>query len=399
MNFNNNNERPKVLIVLNTAWNLYNFRANLIRALVAAGYDVVTAAPTDAFAERLPALGCRFVPLPMSGHGTALVGELALCRRFWRLLRAERPQAYLGYTVKPNTYGSLLAGLTGVAVVNNISGLGTAFLRGGVLGWVVGRLYVLGLWRSGRVFFQNTEDRNLFVKRRLVRAAQARVLPGSGVDLQRFAAPPPGGADGTVRFLLVARLLRDKGVVEFVEAARSLRGRFPQARFQLLGGVDEANPNGIRRSELAQWVEEGVVEYLGTTDDVRPHLAQADCVVLPSYREGTSRALLEAAAMARPLIATDVPGCREALDDGVSGLLCRLKDAPDLAARMVQLIEMTPEARAAMGAAGRLKMEREFDEAIVIDAYLAELARLGVHGAKCRTRDDGGNPTQPAAPR
>ena len=380
----NKNERPKVLIVLNTAWNLYNFRANLIRALVAAGYDVVTAAPTDAYADRLPALGCRFVPLPMSGHGTALVGELALCRRFWRLLRAERPQAYLGYTVKPNTYGSLLAGLTGVAVVNNISGLGTAFLRGGVLGWVVGRLYVLGLWRSGRVFFQNTEDRDLFVKRRLVRAAQARVLPGSGVDLQRFAPPLPvesaaAASGNTVRFLLVARLLRDKGVVEFVEAARSLRARFPHARFQLLGAVDEANPNGIRRSELAQWVEEGVVDYRGTTDDVRPHLAQADCVVLPSYREGTSRALLEAAAMARPLIATDVPGCREALDDGVSGLLCRVKDAPDLAARMAQLIEMPPEARAAMGAAGRLKMEREFDEALVIDAYLAELARLGVH--------------------
>lgn len=148
-----NDERPKVLIALNTAWNLYNFRANLIRALVAAGYDVVATAPPDAYADRLPALGCRFVPLPMASHGTALISELALCLRFWRLLRAEQPQAYLGYTVKPNTYGSLLAGLRGVAVVNNISGLGTAFLRGGWLGWVVGRWYALGLRRSARVFF------------------------------------------------------------------------------------------------------------------------------------------------------------------------------------------------------------------------------------------------------
>ncbi len=397
-----NDERPKVLIALNTAWNLYNFRANLIRALVAAGYDVVATAPPDAYADRLPALGCRFVPLPMASHGTALISELALCLRFWRLLRAEQPQAYLGYTVKPNTYGSLLAGLRGVAVVNNISGLGTAFLRGGWLGWVVGRWYALGLRRSARVFFQNTEDRDLFVARRLVRARQAGVLPGSGVDLQRFAPPQPvagnaPGAGDTVRFLLVARLLRDKGVMEFVAAARRLRGQYPRARFQLLGAVDEANPNGIRSSELQQWVEEGVVAYLGTTDDVRPHLAQADCVVLPSYREGTSRALLEAAAMARPLIATDVPGCREALDDGVSGLLCRVKDAADLAARMAQFLDMPAHERAAMGAAGRRKMEREFDEALVINAYLAELTRLGVHGAHRSSCGTGASPTQPAA--
>jgi glycosyltransferase involved in cell wall biosynthesis len=395
----NNNLRPKVLIAVNTAWNLFNFRANLIRALVAAGYEVVVTAPPDAaYTGKITDLGCRFVPLPMRNHGTALVSELALCRQFWRLLQAERPQAYLGYTVKPNTYGSALAALRGVTVVNNISGLGSALIGGGWLAWVVRQWYWLGLRRSDRVFFQNASDSELFVDSGLVCPARASVLPGSGVDLQRFAPPAARAEAGEpLRFLLVGRVLRDKGVVEYVDAARSLRSRYPQARFQLLGAVDEGNRNGIQRKELQRWVDEGTVDYLGTTDDVRPHLAQADCVVLPSYREGTSRALLEAAAMACPLIATDVPGCREALDDGVSGLLCRVKDAPDLAARMAQLIEMPPAARAAMGAAGRLKMEREFDEAIVINAYLAELVRLGVHASPRGTRDDAGSVTRPAA--
>lgn len=380
--------RPKILIALNTAWNLYNFRAALIRALVQAGYEVVVTAAPDDYADRLPALGCRFVPLPQRSHSTAVGAELALLARFWRLLRDERPHAYLGYTVKPNTYGSALAALRGVPVVNNISGLGTAFLRGGWLAWAVQRWYWLGLRGSGRVFFQNTADRDLFVRNRLVRPAQAGVLPGSGVDLTRFAPPAEdplhvpgeaeGGVMGEVRFLLVARLVVDKGIREYAEAARQVKARHPQARFQLLGALDAANSRGIAPAELQRWVDAGSLEYLGTTDDVRPHLAAAHCVVLPSYREGTSRALLEAAAMGRPIVTTDVPGCREAVDPDVSGLLCRVQDAEALAQALTRFLELPPAARAAMGDAGRRKMEREFDERIVIDAYLAELARLGV---------------------
>jgi len=375
-------ERPKVLIAINTAWNLYNFRAGLITALIKAGYDVVTTAPPDAFVGRLEGLGCRFVPLPQNSHSTSIASELALMRRFWRVLRAEQPAAYLGYTIKPNTYGSLLAALRGVKVINNISGLGTAFLRGGWLSWLVQRIYWVGLRGSGRVFFQNRDDLHLFVSRRLVRPAQAGLLPGSGVNLRHFAPPaldPLHTHSAEVCFLLLARLVRDKGVVEFVEAARSLKGRFPQARFQLLGFVDAANPRGITAATVQAWVDEGVVEYLGSTDDVRPFLAAAHCVVLPSYREGTSRALLEAAAVGRPLVTTDVPGCREAVDAGISGLLCQAKNTASLAEALRQFLLMPPAARVAMGAAGRRKMEREYDEQFVIDAYLHELVKLGVN--------------------
>ena len=388
-----NPARPKVMIVINTAWNIYNFRAGLVRALIDAGYDVVAVAPPDAFIGRLEALGCRFVPLPMKGHGKSLTGELALLWRFWRLLRAERPAAYLGYTIKPNTYGSALAALLGVKVINNVSGLGTGFLRGGLLALLVQGFYKLGLFGSKRVFFQNQDDLDLFVGRRLVRAWQAGLLPGSGIDLQRFAPVPDpalsdtndsaseerdGGPAGEVRFLLLARLLREKGVVEFADAARSLKARFPRARFQLLGFLDAANPRAITPAMLQSWVDEGVVEYLGSTDDVRTFLAAASCVVLPSYREGTSRALLEAAAMGRPLIVSDVPGCREVVDAGISGLLCQARDATSLAATMADFLQMPGPARAAMGLAGRRKMEREYDEKFVTAAYLHELARLGV---------------------
>ena len=388
--------RPKVMIVINTAWNIYNFRAGLIRALVDAGYEVVAVAPPDAFISQLQALGCRFAALPMKAHGKSLIGELALVYRFWRVLRDEQPDAYLGYTVKPNTYGSAMAALLGVKVINNVSGLGTAFLHGGLLTLLVQGLYKLGLYGSKRVFFQNKDDLALFVAKRLVRPTQAALLPGSGIDLKRFApgvklfnATPldktsvAGERDADrknaeeLRFLLLARLLHEKGVVEFVEAARSLKDQFPDARFQLLGFLDAANPSAITPAMLHAWVDEGVVEYLGSTDDVRPFLAAADCVVLPSYREGTSRALLEAAAMGRPLIVSDVPGCREVVDPDVSGLICNAKDARSLGDKLAQFAKFSSAERAAMGAAGRRKMEKEYDEKFVIDAYLTELASHG----------------------
>lgn len=385
--------RPKVMIVINTAWNIFNFRAGLICALIDAGYDVVAVAPPDAFVSRLEALGCRFVPLPMTGHGKSLFGELALLWRFWRLLRVEQPAAYLGYTIKPNTYGSSLAALLGVKVINNVSGLGTGFLRGGLLALLVQGFYKLGLFGSKRVFFQNQDDLDLFVGRRLVRAGQTALLPGSGVNLTRFSPdfqpeasqtepaknePVSARPKTTIQFLLMARLLQEKGVVEFVDAARIVKAKFSNTCFQLLGFLDAANPRAITPAMLQSWVDEGVIDYLGNTDDVRPFVHAADCVVLPSYREGTSRALLEAAAMAKPLIVSDVPGCREVVNANVSGLLCHPRSATSLAEQMILFLEMPQLAKTRMGMAGRHKMEEEYDEHLVIAAYLKVLQEQGL---------------------
>jgi glycosyltransferase involved in cell wall biosynthesis len=247
-------------------------------------------------------------------------------------------------------------------------------MRDGPLQQVVMRLYRLGFRRAPVVFFQNSEDRDLFVVRRLVREGQARLLPGSGVDLDRFAPAPQH--NGPPNFLLVGRLLRDKGVYEFVEAARSLRGMVPSARFQLVGPIDEGNRSAISSDQVDGWVAEGLVEYLGTTDDVRPFIAQATAVVLPSYREGLPRSLLEAAAMERPLLATDAPGCREVVEDGVNGYLCAVRDVQSLASAMQRLAGASPEKRLAMGRAGRRKVEERFSEKFVVQAYLDILTEL-----------------------
>jgi glycosyltransferase involved in cell wall biosynthesis len=346
--------------------------------LIAQGYEVVAAAPPDEYATRLEKLGCRYVPLPMDNKGTHPGRDLQLLWRFFRLLRRERPDAFLGYTVKPNVYGSLAAHALSVPVINNIAGLGAVFVQDGRLARFVRFLYRLAFARSRRVFFQNEDDQRSFVQARVVRAEQAGRIPGSGVDLQAFSpAPPPAQEGGKFRFLLVARMLWDKGVGEYVAAARLVRKRFPQAEFCLLGFLDVQNPAAISRDQMEAWVAEERISYLGATDDVRPHIAAADCIVLPSYyREGVPRSLLEAAALGRPIITTDAVGCRDAVEHGVSGYLCRPRDVADLAQKMERMIELSPAARAQMGRKGREKMEREFDERIVIDRYLATIREI-----------------------
>jgi glycosyltransferase involved in cell wall biosynthesis len=347
----------------------------LIRALKDAGYEPVVIAPQDPAAEaRMNALDVERIALRMDRSGANPWADLRLLARYRTLLRQLRPVAYLGYTIKPNIYGSLAAASLGIPALPNVSGLGTAFIRGGALQGVVTALYRVGFARAPVVFFQNDEDRQLFVARRIVRGDQARVLPGSGVDLERFApaSPPPH----PLTFLLIARLLRDKGVVEFADAARSLRAELPNARFQLLGPIDEGNRTAISRAELDSWVRDGVIENLGTTDDVRPSIAAASAVVLPSYREGLPRSLLEAGAMARPLIATDVPGCRDVVEEGVNGYLCRACDARSLAQAMRRFADLPPAERLAMGDAGRRKVQERFSEEFVVRAYLDVLAGL-----------------------
>jgi glycosyltransferase involved in cell wall biosynthesis len=366
---------PKIIIALNTAWNLVNFRAGLIRALVEAGYEVVAVAPMDEYAGRLDLLGCRFVPLPMDNKGTHPGRDLLLLWRFFWLLRREQPVVFLGYTVKPNVYGSLAAHLLGIPVVNNIAGLGAVFIKGGLLARLVRGLYRLALSRSAKVFFQNDDDLNLFVDSGLVRKEQTGRVPGSGVDLSRFS-PQMMPANGRIRFLLIARLLWDKGVGEYLEAARILKRHGINAEFCILGFLDVKNPTAVSRSQMDDWVAEGLVSYLGETDDVRSFIAESDCVVLPSYREGVPRSLLEAAAMGKAIIATDVVGCREVVEDGVNGYLCKPMDSGDLASKMEELVKLTPEARHEMGRKGREKIEREFDEKIVIGKYLEAIAAI-----------------------
>jgi len=365
---------PKTIVLsANSDWNIANFRPGLIRALQAAGYDPVAIAPQDPAADsRMRELGIERIPIRIDRSGLNPFADLRLLFNYKRLLRRFRPVAYLGYTIKPNVYGCLAAASLGIPAIPNVSGLGTAFIRPGPIQQIVKTLYRVGFRQAPVVFFQNDEDRELFVDRGIVRANQARVLPGSGVDLDRFRPAPL--LEGPPIFLLIGRLLHDKGVAEFVEAARILRAEMPQARFQLLGPLDEANRTSISGPKLHSWVKSGAIEYLGTTDDVRPFIAAASAVVLPSYREGMPRSLLEAGAMARPLIAADVPGCRDIVGDGRNGFLCEVRDARSLASAMRRFADLPADARSALGDAARRKVQDEFSEERVIRAYLDVLA-------------------------
>jgi glycosyltransferase involved in cell wall biosynthesis len=363
-------DSKKIVISINAAWNIVNFRLGLIRALREAGHEVIALAPADRHSPQLQALGIPYVPIAMDKKGLSPLDDLRLLVRYWRILRRLRPDLFLGYTAKPNVYGSLAAQALGIRVINNVSGLGTAFIRNGLLTRIVSVLYRIAFHRSATVFFQNEEDRDLFLIGKLVTPRQARLLPGSGVDLERFRPVPQKRDEGSFTFLLIARLLWDKGVGEYVEAARRVRAACRGARFQLLGFLDAENRTAVPASEVDTWVKEGIVDYLGEAEDVRPFIAAADCIVLPSYREGLPRTLLEAAAMAKPLIATDVPGCRHAVEAGVNGLLCVARDSTSLAEAMSEMLNAPPSVREGWGRAGRARIEREFDEKIVIGHYL-----------------------------
>ena len=356
-------------MTVNAAWNIWNFRRPVVEALIADGHDVTVLAPKDDAVPRLTALGCRVRHLEMSVKGLNPAADMSLLVRLRRIFAEIRPDVILSYTIKNNIFGAIAAKRLGIPFIPNVTGLGTAFLSSGLLERVAVRLYKTAFRNLPVVFFQNADDRDLFVSRGMVSEDHARLLPGSGIDLDRFAPAPYPEADASPVFLMIARLLRDKGILEYVDGARRVKETHPEARFQVLGATGAENRTAVDRETVRSWEEEGLIEYLGTSDDVRPIIATAHCVVLPSYREGAPRTLIEAASMARPLIATDVPGCRSVVEEGRTGLLCDVRSGESLAWACEKFLSMPHEERAAMGQAGRKKMEAEYDQEIVVEAY------------------------------
>lgn len=367
--------RKRIMFSSNAAWNLVNYRGGLIQQFLAAGHEIIAVAPKDRHADTLIQWGCRFVPIRMDAAGLSALADLELLKQFRRIFRIYRPDIVLSYTIKNNIWGALATRGTNTPFIPNVSGLGSAFQSQGWLRGLVTLLYRAAFRGVPLVFFQNADDEALFVKLRIVRAEKTARLPGSGVNLARFATAPLPGDDRKVTFLLIARMLWEKGVAEFVEAARSIRSEHPGARFQLLGFLDVKNPSAISAEQVADWVREGPIEYLGTTDDVRGPIANADCVVLPTvYGEGTPRTLLEASAMGRPIITTEVSGCREVLRDGENGLMCLPSSSTSLATAFRRFISIGPAERAEMGRNARRVVENEYDEQLVVEAYFSALA-------------------------
>lgn len=390
-----------VLVFANSIWNLENFRLNLIKFLTQKGYTLKLAAPINTQKDkeiqaRLETLGFSVYPISLSRTGTNPLYELKTLKEIVGLVEKEGIDIILPFTIKPNLYSSLVAmfikiksaNRRSIKVICNITGLGSAFLGGGALSVIIKLLYKVALKYCSGIFFQNSDDRNLLsslnlLPKTLLETNRVQVLPGSGVDLETFK-PQEENTQKGISFLCIARLLKDKGIVEFYEAAKAFKEEHlgEDLHFYLLGGLDSnpSNPRAISKEMLHEWEKSGVIEYLGECKDVRPFIAKSSCVVLASYyREGTPRSLLEACAMGKPIIAADSVGTREAvkeLDNKSNGYICKAKDYLDLKRCFEEFYHLSPQERETMGENSRKVAEKFFSENIVLEAYLKMLQDL-----------------------
>jgi glycosyltransferase involved in cell wall biosynthesis len=369
----------RIVLFANTDWYLYNFRRSLALALRDRGHDLLLVSPPGPYGARLQALGLRWEPVPMRRRSLDPLREAVLVWRLWRLFRRESPQLVHGFTLKCAVYGSIAARLASVpARVNAVAGMGYVFtsedakarLLRPLVRWLL-RMTLGG--RNARLILQNPDDVALFERARLVDPSRIRLIPGSGVDCARFTPGPELGSPAQgrpLRVLLPSRLLRDKGVVEFVEAARRLRGDGRFVACLLAGEPDPGNPAAIAGSQVDAWVRDGLVEWLGHVEDMPALFRSVDVVALPSYREGLPKGLIEAAACGCALVTTDVPGCREVVRDGVDGMLVPVRDAPALADAIARLQD-DDRLRARLGAAARARALAVFEERMVIAETVA----------------------------
>jgi glycosyltransferase involved in cell wall biosynthesis len=361
-----------VVLVANTLWSIYNFRKGLIKSLIAKGNKVTIVGPQDKYANDLIDLGCAVELVPISSQGMNPLTDLLLIQKLKKIYDRLDPDFIFHYTIKPNIYGSIAAGLSGKKSIAITTGLGYVFNKNSFFTKAISYLYSFSFKFANEVWFLNEDDQNVFLEKKIIQKNKAFVLDGEGVDTDYFSSENchclPDSSK--VTFLLVARMLWDKGVGVYVDAARKIKAEFPDTNFQLLGAYDVQNPSAISGDIINAWHREGVVEYLGVTNDVRSMICQVHCVVLPSYyREGIPRTLMEAASMSRPIITTDNVGCRNVVIDGETGFLCAVKSASSLADAMRKIIHCKADDRRKMGLEGREYMRHRFDEKVIIDIY------------------------------
>lgn len=358
----------RILVLSNNDIGLYRFRKDLLAALLAADHEVFISLPDGDFIPELVQIGCRFIDTPIDRRGMNPLRDGKLFCRYCRILRAVEPDLVLTYTIKPNIYGGIACRMAHVPYAVNITGLGSAIENGGWLKKLVLVLYKAALRNAKVVFFENAGNRDTLAATGVVPQGRDVVLHGAGVNLADYPCQPYPQA-GSVRFLFVGRVMREKGVDEFFSAARRMKQQYGErVEFHIVGSFEEAYKPVM--DELAQ---AGVVRYHGYQADMRPFYAMASCVVLPSYHEGMSNVLLEGAASGRPLITSDIPGCREAVEDGLSGYLCQPQDADALYETMRRFTELPEDQRREMGCHGRARMEQRFNKAIVIAETIKHL--------------------------
>jgi glycosyltransferase involved in cell wall biosynthesis len=364
-----------ILLAGNTAWGMYNFRQNLMKLLLQQGHRVsVVAPPDEKFEKKIIETGCTFIPVIIDSKGTNPVTDLLLIRRYYSIYKKLAPDFIFHYTIKPNIYGTIASWFAHVPSIAVVTGLGYTFINKGIVSRVALLLYSLAFTISRQVWFLNEEDRLIFTTHHIVKKEKTFVLKGEGINLDQFSGSEIKTSG--LSFLLASRMLWDKGIGEYLEAARILRKNHSEVKFNLLGPYGIDNPKAISEEQIDLWQTEGIINYLGETDDIKPFINASTAVVLPSYREGISRVLLEAAAMGKPIITTDCVGCRDVVIDNVTGFLCEIKNPESLAAAMLKLISLEREQIETMGKKGREFVQREFSDQVVLNKYLETVKLL-----------------------
>ncbi|HEY4288728.1 MAG TPA: glycosyltransferase family 4 protein [Puia sp.] len=373
--------KQKIAFVANTSWSIYKFRLYLIEKLTEKGFAIFVLAPRDSYTAKFESLpGLTYIELQhFKGKSISPFRDTLLYRELLRHYRTIRPDLIFHYTIKANLFGTRAAARAGIPSVSVITGLGYAFSGNGWLQSIAKFLYKKELHNSTEVWFLNEDDRHIFTSQQLIQPEKTFLLPGEGVDTKTFY-PAPYTPKEEVTFLLIGRIIRHKGIYEFIEATRLLKQQGLAIRCQLLGFFDDNNPVAIPRHEIDEWTRTGLLNYLGHTDKVAPFIEQADCIVLPSWREGLPLSLLEGASMCKALVATDTPGCRALVDDAANGYLCREKDAASLAEKMTLYYHLPAEAKTRMGLAGREKVLSAFTREKIAAIYLEKISSFRLAG-------------------
>jgi glycosyltransferase involved in cell wall biosynthesis len=369
--------KKTILFSANTSWNIYNFRMGAMIALKNAGHRVVVVSPIDEYAQYIKDTGFEFYGLGLDNDGVNPFKDALALLRYLKVYVKIKPDLIFHFTIKPCVYGGIVSGILGYKNISVITGLGYAFINNTLVSKAAWLLYKISLKFADEVWFQNRDDLNEFIKLSIInKSKKISILPGSGINTEKFNTVPSENSNGKFSFLLIARILWDKGVGEYIEAAKKVKSKHDNVEFVLLGSLDAKNPKAIQKDMVFDWVKDGIIKYPGTTDDVMSYIAKSDCVVLPSYREGVPRSLLEAASMQKPIVATDVPGCREIVKDGVNGFLCMHKNYEDLAEKLEKILMCSDEERRKMGQKGREIAIGIFDESIIIKKYIDTVSSL-----------------------
>ena len=374
-----NNQSVKIAFVANTSWNLYNFRLNLIQGFLEKGIEVVCIAPYDTYSEELKKLSLEYIPVKMNSKGNNPFVDLLLVHQLKRIYTHTKPDIILQYTIKPNIYGTLAAKLAGIPALNTVTGLGTVFLHDTWVSYIAQRLYKFSFQFASKVVFQNEDDRALFVKMNLVSPDKTHIVGGSGVNTERFKADHTisFSISSPFQFLMVARLLFDKGIQEFAEASLKLHLQHGAAvECILIGAIDSDKNLGISKEHVEHWAAAHHIVYKSFSTDITNDYKQATYVVLPSYREGLPKSLLEAGACSKPLIATNVAGCKDVVIDQWNGYLCEVKNAEDLFNKMNMAFQLSPEKINEQGINSRSRTEKYFSDKIIFNEYFCLIEQV-----------------------